>query len=94
MSTNLCIYPALSMTTLLFLPMPYFVSTCWSKALQKSVLTGWVLISLGMLAADCCVKWIFFLLTVSLLSTGNANAAVCPTEEFLNPGPPWSVTFC
>lgn len=93
MSTNVCAYPARPTRTLLFLPLPYLVSSCWSKALQKSVLTELVLISLGMLAADYCVKWIFFLLTVSLLSTGNANAAVFPTEGFLSPGPSWRVTL-
>lgn len=40
------------------------------------------------------LNWIFFPLTMSLLSTGNANAAVFPTEGFLNPGPSWRVALC
>lgn len=96
-STNLYVYPALPTRTLLLLPilpMPYLVSTCWSQALQNSLLTELVLISLGMLAAEYCVKWIFFLLTVSLSTIGNANAAVFPTEGFLSPGPSWRGTLC
>lgn len=96
-SANLFTYPALPMRTLPLLPilpMPYLVSTCWGKALQKSVLTELVLISLGMLAAEYCVKWISFLLTVSLLNVGNANAAVFTTEGFFNLGASWRVTLC
>lgn len=74
--------PTRTLLLLPILPMPYLISTCWGKALQKSVLTELVLISLGMLAAEYCVKWISFLLTLSLLSTGNANAAVFPIERF------------